>query len=53
MIPGAMLLEWQKEHPWQVMAQVEQDLIISRAVTLDALWNRRLSGPPIGGMGHR
>jgi predicted nucleotidyltransferase component of viral defense system len=33
MIPGALLLEWQKEHPWAMMTQVEQDLIISRVMT--------------------
>jgi predicted nucleotidyltransferase component of viral defense system len=32
MIPGAMLLEWRNDHPWADMAQVEQDLILSRAL---------------------
>ena len=32
MIPGAMLLEWRHDHPWPDMAQVEQDLILSRAL---------------------
>ena len=32
MIPGAILLDWQREHPWPLMAQVEQDLVISRGL---------------------
>jgi hypothetical protein len=32
MIPGAMLLEWHHVHPWPDMVQVEQDLILSRAL---------------------
>lgn len=32
MIPGALLLEWRHAHPWPDMAQVEQDLLLSRAI---------------------
>jgi len=32
MIPKAYILEWQKYAPWQTNAQVEQDLVIERAL---------------------
>ena len=32
MIPAADILAWRTEHPWISNAQVEQDLIICRAV---------------------
>lgn len=32
MIPGAYITEWQKNAPWQNNAQVEQDLVIERAL---------------------
>lgn len=32
MIPRAFITEWQKNAPWQTNAQVEQDLIIERAL---------------------
>ena len=32
MIPTADILAWRAEHPWVSNAQVEQDLIICRAV---------------------
>jgi len=32
MIPGAYIIEWQKNAPWQNNAQVEQDLVIERAL---------------------
>ena len=32
MIPRAYITEWQKNVPWQTNAQVEQDLIIERAL---------------------
>lgn len=32
MIPKAYIIEWQKNAPWQTNAQVEQDLVIERAL---------------------
>jgi hypothetical protein len=32
MIPAADILAWRAEHPWVSDAQVEQDLIICRAI---------------------
>jgi len=32
MIPAAYITEWQKNAPWQNNAQVEQDLVIERAL---------------------
>ena len=32
MIPRAYITEWQKNAPWQINAQIEQDLIIERAL---------------------
>lgn len=32
MIPGAYIIEWRKNAPWQNNAQVEQDLVIERAL---------------------
>ena len=32
MIPRAYIIEWQKNSPWQSNAQVEQDLVIERAL---------------------
>lgn len=32
MIPRSHIIEWQKYSPWQTLAQVEQDLVIERAV---------------------
>ena len=32
MIPRAFITEWQKNAPWQSNAQVEQDLVIERAL---------------------
>jgi len=32
MIPRAFIFEWQKSAPWQTNAQIEQDLVIERAL---------------------
>lgn len=32
MIPGAFIDEWQIHSPWRLRDQVEQDLIVSRAI---------------------
>ncbi len=32
MIPRAHIIEWQKNAPWKTNAQVEQDLVIERAL---------------------
>lgn len=32
MIPRAYIFEWQKSSPWQTNAQIEQDLVIERAL---------------------
>ena len=32
MIPRAYIIEWQKSAPWQNNAQIEQDLVIERAL---------------------
>jgi predicted nucleotidyltransferase component of viral defense system len=32
MIPRAYILQWQESAPWKTNAQIEQDLIISRAL---------------------
>ena len=34
MIPAADIISWQSDHPWADMAQVEQDLVISRALVV-------------------
>lgn len=31
-IPMADILEWRATHPWQTLAQVEQDLLLSRCI---------------------
>ena len=32
MIPRSHIIEWQKNAPWKTNAQVEQDLVIERAL---------------------
>ena len=32
MIPKAHIIEWSSQSPWQNYAQIEQDLVISRAL---------------------
>ena len=32
MIPRAYIFEWQRNAPWQSNAQIEQDLVIERAI---------------------
>ena len=32
MIPPAIITGWAQEHPWSSLAQVEQDLVLSRAL---------------------
>jgi len=32
MIPRAHIIEWQKNAPWKTNAQIEQDLVIERAL---------------------
>ena len=32
MIPRAHIIEWQKNTPWKTNAQIEQDLVIARAL---------------------
>lgn len=34
MIPAAIITEWEKNHPWSQSAQVEQDLVLSRALVV-------------------
>ena len=32
MIPQAYIIEWSNQSPWQTFEQIEQDLLISRAL---------------------